>query len=277
MAERSDTAWEDGLWAETQAAAQTHPHCELDAATWASVLARAQAAAAEARSDPDSLQTADLWLATSLGQGDERALQIFESTLMPEVDRALRRFALSQDEHLELRQRVRIRLLVSQDGTAPPRIATYAGLGRLAPWVRTISARLALNLRRDTRKHAALDEIPEFALPATSEIASLRSEDRSLFVSLLKAAFRELSPADRTLLRLRYAQNMTAVSLARAYGVHESTLSRRLASARKAMADNFRRGAAAHLGVDASTDVFGLVHSRVESSLESLLASVDPE
>ena len=224
-----------------------------------------------------SLRVADLWLATALASGNERALDVFESALMPEVERALRRFSLSDDEHSELRQRVRIRLLVSETPPSPPRIATYEGLGSLAGWVRTISARLALNLRRDQRGHAPLEEVPEFALPGTPEVASLRAEHRTLFVGSLKQAFRELETRDRTLLRLRYAQNMTAVSLARLYGVHESTLSRRLASARETMAKNFQRIAVERMGATNTSDVLGLLQSRVETSLDSLLSSRETE
>lgn len=268
-----DAELEDALWGQTDSAALAHPAIGVKPRAWAAALARARASAGDTSTTITSLRAADLWLATALGCGDERALETFEALLMPEVERALRRFKLSDDEHSELRQRVRIRLLVSEKPPTPPRIATYEGLGSLAAWVRTISARLALNLRRDQRAHAPLEEVPEFALPGTPEVASLRAEHRNLFVGSLKQAFRELEAHDRTLLRLRYAQNMTAVSLSRLYGVHESTLSRRLASARNTMAENFQRIAAQRLGVHATGDVLGLLQSRVETSLESLLSS----
>jgi len=267
---------EEALWTETENAAREHSGLTVDPADWAAVLARACRSAGDASTALSSLRVADLWLATALGAGDERALETFEAALMPEVERALRRFSLSDDEHSELRQRVRIRLLVSEKPPEPPRIATYEGLGSLAAWVRTISARLALNLRRDQREHAALEDVPEFALPGTPEVASLRAEHRSLFVASLKDAFRKLPARDRTLLRLRYAQNMTAVSLARLYGVHESTLSRRLAAARTSMAENFRRIAAERMGAANPAEVLGLLQSHVETSLESLLSSREP-
>lgn len=50
---------------------------------------------------------------------------------------------------------------------------------------------------------------------------------------------------------------------------HESTHSRRLASARNTMAENFQRIAAHRLGVHATGDVLGLLQSRVKTSLES--------
>ncbi|MCH9680419.1 MAG: sigma-70 family RNA polymerase sigma factor [Deltaproteobacteria bacterium] len=271
------TLW-DAVENLTREAQATHPKIALADEVWAEHLARALR-----RVEPSSwptcateLRGADLWLACGLSIGDKHALEQFEHTLMPQVDRALRRFCLGEDERTDLRQRTRIRLLVATPGT-PPRISQYTGRGSLAGWVRTTAGRLALNLRRDEPQHAAIDAAPELVMQSTPELARIRRERRSLFSSALTDAFAALARRDRTLLRLRYADEMTAVTLARAYGVHESTMSRWLASARASMVDRFRQIISAQLTDSTElAELMQVMHSQLDASLNTLLATTSP-
>jgi len=272
----ADTTIESRLWDATEGAAAAYSQIAIEASQWTGALARALAAATETPDGLDAIRFEDLFLATALTHGNPSAIAVFEEALLPVIDRALNRFRLDPDERSELCQRVRIRLLVSESG-APAKISTYVGIGPLNAWLRTVTARVVVSLQRRKREHEPLEEVPDFAIEGTPEAATLRSEGRALFVDSLKQAFRELEPRERTLLRLRYAEDMTLASLAQAYGVHESTMSRRLASARSAMAQGFRRLAGERLGTTATADALGLVQSRIETSLETLLASRDSD
>ncbi|MEM6292794.1 MAG: sigma-70 family RNA polymerase sigma factor [Myxococcota bacterium] len=270
-----DEAFEELAWQATQTARAAHPGVSVTPAAWAAALLTSTAGDGAQLAD---LQVADLWLATALSSGDATAMSTFETALMPEVDRAILRFCSDAEARTELRQRVRIRLLVSRGPNLPARIRSYAGQGRLAAWVRTAAGRLAINVQKAARAHAPLDDLPETVLPQSPEIALLRSEDRVVFKELLKASFRILDDRDRTLLRLRYGQGMTATAIARAYGVHESTLSRRLAAARRCMAEAFEQRAAETYGTasDGGTvNAWRFVQSQVEWNLESILRTTD--
>ena len=219
------------------------------------------------------LQLADLYLSCALAAHHPAALKLFERLMVPQIDRALRSFALGTDERDELRQRVRVRVLVST-ADEPAKVAQYSGRGSLSGWIRTVAARVAINTRRDTQSHTDLDKIPEVGLTETPEFSCLRQEHRAVFMDCLRNAFAQLTSRERAIVRLNYGSQMTAVALARSYSVHESTMSRWLASARSTMAINFETLAADALGENGSIgDLLKVIQSRLDMSLHSLFAT----
>lgn len=222
------------------------------------------------------LQLADLYLSCALAAHAPAALKVFEQLMVPQIDRALRSFALGTDERDELRQRVRVRVLVPTPD-APAKVAQYSGRGSLSGWIRTVAARVAINTRRDTQSHTDLDKVPDVGLADTPEFSCLRQEHRTLFMDCLRGAFAQLTSRERAIVRLNYGSQMTAVALARSYSVHESTMSRWLASARATMALNFERLAADALGETGSVgDLLKVLQSRLDMSLHSLFATKTP-
>ncbi len=253
------------------------PTLEVSEATWVSRLRGVldPLDAALVASLP-SLRAADLYLGCALEGQDPAALEIFERALVPHIDRAIESFATSADHRDELRQRVRIRVLVSTDG-GPAKISQYSGRGSLAGWLRTIAARVALNEARNGRPHDDLDEVPEVGIRDTPEFSRMREEHRGLFMDCLRAAFTELEPRQRAIVRLHHGNQMTAVALARSYSVHESTMSRWLASARVAMAENFERLATEAVAERGAADqLLAVMQSRLDMSLQSLFATRPP-
>jgi len=221
-----------------------------------------------------SLEAENVWLCAALSDGDREATRAFESQLQPCIEAAVRRFVSSDDQVRELVQRVRVHLLVAE-GEHPPRIIHYRGWGSLEAWIRVVTTRLALNAQRDQR---AEDPLPEL-LAASPEFASIRGDRRTLFLRAMQRAFRALDAEARALLRLRYLQGVTATALARSYGVHESTVSRRLAKAREDLEREFTRCAQELVGPNgAIEDLLGALESRYGQSLRDLLESgvVDP-
>jgi RNA polymerase sigma-70 factor (ECF subfamily) len=271
-----DTTLEQVLARMDAEARASHPTVELDAGTWAHVLACALEAE-PSTSYTDKLATlpaADLWLAAAAAAGEPAAIEAFERLLIPEVDRVLRRFALPRDDFDELRQCVRVRLLVAGPG-ATPRIGQYRGRGSLAGWVRTVATRTALNERRGPGGLVeAPDELQLRLLASTPELAQVHREHQEVFARAFRAAFGDLSSRARNLLRLRHLDDLPLESLARAYQVHVSTASRWLTAARDALATAFTARASAELGdARAVAELVLLVQSRFHGNLRSLLSS----
>ncbi len=258
------------------AARAAHPGVEIDATTWGRALGQALQGepAASYAARLAGLPAADLWLAAAAATGEPAAVETFERVLIPEVDRALRRFSLSPDDFDELRQCVRVRLLVGV-GSTTPKIAQYRGRGTLAGWVRTVATRTALNERRGLGAPTDdLASLTERLLASTPELAQVRREHQEIFARVFREAFGDLSGRARNLLRLRHLDELPLETLARAYQVHVSTASRWLTSARDALAAAFATRANAALGDPrAVAELVELVQSRFHGNLRSLLAS----
>ncbi|MBV1861789.1 MAG: sigma-70 family RNA polymerase sigma factor [Nannocystaceae bacterium] len=219
-----------------------------------------------------TLSAPDVWLCAALTQGEDKVVRIFERRLGPEIHRALGRFSLSEDQRAELAQRVRVRLLVSTD-EGPPRIGLYRGWGSLEGWVRTVTARLALNELRDHKGAQPLERAPEL-IGASPEFAALRTSRRELFMQALRQAFQSLGHRERALLRLRYLEGVHANALAESYDVHESTMSRWLSNARTELQRRFDSAARTLVADDAAVaDLLGAMQSRFGQSLQQLFVS----
>ncbi len=268
----------------TESARSAHPEVAVGARAWGSSLGRALSTR-DGQVGPAitlrQLPAADLWLATACGEADPAAIAAFERQMMPEVDRALRRFKLAPDRFDELRQRIRIRLLVARPEQVP-RIGQYTGRGSLAGWVRTVAARSALNAIRDWSASTTPADgdaaISAALLLSTPELAAFRQEHRTVFVDAFRQAFSRLDPHARNLLRMRHVEELPLEPLARAYNVHVSTISKRLTAAREALAGHFGEIANAALGHEGAVrDLVGLVQSRFDASLRSLLSTSPPK
>ncbi|WP_147443839.1 hypothetical protein [Corallococcus sicarius] len=106
---------------------ETWPGIEVDPGTFASHV---EALRRSGGARPEHL--AELSLAHAAARGDAAGLPAFDKHILQEVLPSVRRVDASEDFLDEVRQVLRARLLVGQDG-APPRIAGYTGRGPLAP------------------------------------------------------------------------------------------------------------------------------------------------
>src|SRR5688572_31992928 len=94
-----------------------------------------------------------MWLAWSAGRGDEAALRVFGPWLDTEATQAARRVDRNAAFVDEVRQALRIRLLVGEAGRV--RIDDYMGRGPLRAWLGVAALRIALNLKRAARPPSA--------------------------------------------------------------------------------------------------------------------------
>ena len=218
---------------------------------------------------------AEVVLAVACARGDAAAFAAFERAYLDVVPAALAGMKLPAATVEDIRAGVRDKLLLA-DGERPPRILDYAGRGRLRGLVQVTATRMAIDRIRLDEREA---ELParELAAPGDLELSLIKAQYREAFVAGFARAVASASRRDRNLLRLHFLGGVTLEQLATMYGVHRATVVRWLAAAREAVLGGTRAHVAGVLGAPADEldEMFELVRSRVELSVERLLASVE--
>ncbi|MBL8619771.1 MAG: transcriptional regulator [Myxococcales bacterium] len=239
--------------------------------------------AARRRDDPDGAvhadHAADYYLAAALAQQLPAAMRVFEARLVPEIDVALGRLRLPRGADDEVKQALRVELLV---GDGAPRIADYGGRGALAAWLRITATRKALKLVRRAGREETLDELLLEHWPDATPGPAGRHL-RATYAAELKRAVTEalggLPVRQRNLLRQHVLDGLTIDELAGLYRVHRATCARWLADARGDLARGTRRALTASLGLhgDELDSMLRLLDSDIELSLSRLLRAPAPE
>lgn len=254
-----------------ESARALRPAVALDAAAFeASVRARAGDA------DPASLHLVDLHLAVACSRGEAAAIAAFEAELGPEIARALARLRVPAATADEIQQRLRHKLFVADAGAAP-KIASYSGRGPLRAWVRALVAHEATNEHRRRRDDASESALGELAAGDDPELAQIRARYAGPFRDAFREALGALSPRDRNVLRLVYADGVSVEQVAAVYGVHRVSASRWLGQIRRELFERTRARLATELRLDASelASVTRLCLSQIDVSLDRLLADRD--
>ena len=119
--------------------------------------------------------------------------------------------------------------------SAPPRLATYSGLGPLAGWIGVGTQRIALMMQRHdqaegrARRSAIVDAD---VLLHDAELAFIKERYRGEFELATRKALQALDDRERMILRLHLVDGITIERIGKAYGVSHSTVSRWFAAAR---------------------------------------------
>lgn len=226
------------------------------------------------QSDLAALQ--DLALALASARGNRLAIDDFEREMGPDFDAIAAKLKLQHSTRRDARQRLWLRLLVGEDGTA--KILEYGGRGRLRNWFRVVASRFLLNeLRRDKRDRLLLD--PEHAELGIDpgrdpELMLLKRTYSRYFRSAFQKAVSSLRPEQRNALRNTYLYAMTIDQLAEVYGVHRATAARRVVSAREELlrlvCENLREA----LGSD-SDELSSIMRNAQEQSSLSVARLLD--
>jgi RNA polymerase sigma-70 factor, ECF subfamily len=255
-----------------EAARAAWPRIALDGEAFVAATAArlpADAGAAQAR----AVHAADLWLATACAAGDPAALAAFDREFLGPLDAQLAATSLTPDQIDDVKQELRKKLLVAEDG--PPRIADYSGRADLRIWLRTAATRTAIDLIRRRRDKPVAEE--EFAtLPAVTddpELAHLKDRYRDELRDAIGEAMLRLATRERLLLKYHYVDGLGIDKISAIYGVHRTTAARWLAAARESLADHTHRLLISRLGVTASElrSIARLVESQLDVSVRRLL------
>ncbi len=221
---------------------------------------------------------ADYYLAVALAQQVPAAMRVFEARLVPEIDVALRRLRLPGGAADEVKQALRVELLV---GDPVARIGDFGGRGELAAWLRVTATRKALKLLRKAGREETLDELLLEHWPDATPGPAGKHLKITYTAELKRAvaeALGQLEVRQRNLLRQHVLDGLTIDELARLYRAHRATCARWLADARADLARHTRRRLVASLGLgtDEVDSVLRMLDSDIELSLSRLLREPAP-
>ena len=212
---------------------------------------------------------ADLVLAAACTAQEPTAHAAFDAVLS-EVDAAGATTRSSKDLIDDVKQLIRVQLLVARDGK-PPGIAGYRGKGPLRGWVRITATRELMRHRRKLAREAPSERPLDEALGDAGDpiLSQLKAEYRTEFATALREAITVLDTEDRTLLRQQIVDQLSIDEIGAAFGVHRATAARWLQRARGALvtATRGRLAVRLKLSVDEIDSVIRLVHSQLDASV----------
>ncbi len=258
-------------------------------AAWDAFLATARAAWPEVHFDPDKIVTlvgerltgadlatalaaapaADLALATACVAQEPTAHAAFDAILV-EVDAAGATTGASRDQVTEVKQLLRVQLLVAT-ADKPPGLTGYRGKGPLRGWVRITATRELIRHKkkqvRDVPGDIGLEDI--IARSNDPVLEKLKTEYRTQFAEALRDAIADLSAEDRTLLRQQIVEHLSIDEIGASFGVHRATAARWLNRARGALVGATHKCLATRLDlpVEQMDSVIRLVQSQLDASV----------
>lgn len=215
----------------------------------------------------------DLAIAAACAAQEPTAHAAFDM-ILTEVDAAGASTNATKDLIGEVKQLLRVQLLVAKDGK-PAGITGYKGKGPLRGWVRITATRELIRHKKKRARETPLEKSLEEAIGAASDgkgdplLEQLKAEYRSEFAIALREAIALLSPEDRTLLQQQIVEGLSIDELGAAYGVHRATAARWYNRARAALvaATHARLAERLKMPVDQIESVIRLVQSRLDASV----------
>jgi RNA polymerase sigma-70 factor (ECF subfamily) len=213
---------------------------------------------------------ADLVLAAACVAQEPTAHAAFDAVLT-EVDAAGASTGAEKDQIEEVKQLLRVQLLVPKDGK-PPGIAGYRGRGPLRGWVRITATRELIRHKKKRTREVSFSQSLEKYLSRSGidpTLEQLKTEYRTEFALALNEAIADLTPEDRTLLRQAIVDEMSIDAIGAAFGVHRATAARWLTRAKGALvsATHKRLATRLELPVEQIESVIRLVQSRLDASV----------
>jgi RNA polymerase sigma-70 factor, ECF subfamily len=239
--------------------------------------ARLVAQAPQGQQGLSKFHAEDFYLVAACLEGNRAALAALETEVLGSLQAALVRQTGSPGRADELLQAVRERILVP-DRQGVVRLAHFSGKGSLAHWLRAVASRLWVDQKRQERPTVALDEDLAADLPISRsdpELSLLRQEYRKHFKAAFTQALRELTPAQRNVLRLHVVEGLSFEKLGQLHGVHRSTALRWVNAAQVQLLDRVRALLSETLGLRRSQldSLMRVATSQLEVSLSPLLSS----
>ncbi len=258
---------------------------EAGAAAWGSVRIDADryaaqlATALELRTDEPARRildgaTVDLYLAAACVARVPGAAEAFAIAVTPPLRRALTKLGAPPSVVDEVVQRVLVECLADP---VRPRIASYAGRGRLTSWVQTIGVRMCRRWMGELASAGGadvddLDRLPGAMTDAERQLRHARHAPA--FRAAFETALASLTPRERNLLRQHHLDGLTIDRLGAMYRVDRATVARRIAALRRRVLEATREAIADDLDVPVTeVDTFlRSVRGSFGSSLRALFA-----
>lgn len=273
----STRALEAGLLEVVARARREAPTVDLDPELFVRHLAARVTFDRQWRSALESVHAGALWIACGCVHGDASALSAFELTYANEITALLSRAfdsGTAQDAELEMRERL---FLVDRDRI--PRIASYSGRGDLRAWLRASALRTAIDLVRARRTFPVDPATLACAGEATDPLLdALKQQSLAGFRTAFAEAVSEMTDRQRTLLRLRFVEQLSIDEIAPLYRVHRATAARWLTAICESLFDTTRAHVMLRLGLtELEVDGALLVDGELDASVRCLLGVDDVE
>jgi RNA polymerase sigma-70 factor, ECF subfamily len=177
-----------------------------------------------------ALRLEELTLARACAAGNERAWQDFISRFRQKLHGMALHITRDAAHAAELADSMFADLygVNARDGLRNSKLVFYTGRGSLEGWLRTVMAQEFINRYRKQKRIVSLEEQTEEGVQfAVAESDPPCTTDQRL-ESATDQALGELSAEDRFVLAAYYLDDRTLAEIARALGLHESSISRRL-------------------------------------------------
>ncbi len=222
-----------------------------------------------------ALHACDLYLALACASGQASALRAFEVHCADAWAQALSKVAVSAVVANETQQALRTRLFVGQK-PGEEHIRRYSGRGDLRAWYRTTAIRALIDATRAQERHRGVDDsdLDAHVAMVDLELDYLKRNYRAEFKASFHAALGTLTAEERNLLRYQLLEHLTLEQMGRIYGVHLTSIARRLQKLRTQLLHETRDGLRGRLGVDEGEldSIMRLIGSRLDVSLSSVLS-----
>jgi len=248
----------------------------LDDTVFARHLARALTTADLAPTALSTLAFPDLYLACACLAGVAEAIATLQTAAENTIRASIARLLPAADVS-EAQQRLMEQLLVGTS-TSPAKLQTYAGRAPLDRWLAVAAQNAALMWLREERAHRRVHEraaAESFAPSRTDpEIGFLKAKYRGEFQRALADALGRLPSRERLALRLYLVNGVTMERIGKMLSINQSTASRLLAAARRALLHDIKRSLRERLRLSSGelATLAGMVASQLDLSLSKVLA-----
>lgn len=176
-----------------------------------------------------SLHLRDLVLARACARGHETAWQDFLHRYQPKLRAIAQSLLRDRQEALELADSLYGDLygLRFKDGVRISKFSRYMGGGSLEAWLRIVLAQKRVDEWRRRRWTISLEDAEPGALRAATVVAA-EPQPLPALRQAVGAALGKLPPEDKLVLALYFLDGRHLAEIGRLFGVHESTMSRRV-------------------------------------------------
>lgn len=176
------------------------------------------------------LRLEELALARACAEGNERAWEDFISRYRQKLHSIALHITRDTAQAAELADSLFAELygLSARDGVRHSKLVFYTGRGSLEGWLRTVIAQEFINRYRKQKRTVSLEEQTEEGMQFVASVPEPACTTDSRLETATDEALAELSAEDRFTLASYYLDGRTLAEIARALGLHESSVSRRL-------------------------------------------------
>jgi RNA polymerase sigma-70 factor, ECF subfamily len=214
----------------------------------------------------------ELYLVAGCVAQKPEALAAFEKRYLAGLTENVGRVALSRDQADELRQQLRLTLLLGADA----KIGTFKGQGPLGAWVQVCAVRIALRLgahghRTVVSDAGLLDQL--VSRDADQELLAAKARYQDTFQVALEECFTALDARQKTLLRMHFLDGMNIDEIGLVFRVHRATVARWLVAIRRDVLEQLCTKVRINLRTSSSEfmSLVRLVRSDVRLSLRRIL------